>query len=480
MSDDSPVFAVVGRINKGKSSIVSTLVEDETVRIDPLPGTTRFCQRFDVRVEGRVLLTVVDTPGFEDAPRVLRWLQERERSAVSRPDILAEFVRRFRDSAEFAEECRLLEPILAGSGILYVVDAAKPYRQNYDAEMEILQWTGRPRMALINSIGSPTHNDEWRRALDQYFSIVRVFDAHHSYFEDRVALLRAFRELREDSRVRLGLVIEEMERDWELRHKRAAGVIAELLIAGLTHCEERPLREHETLPTNARLWVDSFCEALRERERRERAAIEELYRHDRVVREEADFESPVFERDLFAETGWRVLGLDTWQLLRVGVLGGAAVGGAIDLAVGGASLLAGTLIGGAVGGASSYLGARSIARVRVFGRPLGGKVARVGPVKSENFPWILLDRALLHYASVVRRPHACRDPLVLAHEKGGVGARGPASGLAPALRDRFAQLFAKIRAHPGAVARDLHDALEDALLEVMGSGQISPSGRDLT
>ena len=66
MNRKVPSFAVVGRINKGKSSIVSTLAEDESVRVDRVPGTTKRCQRLDVRVGGRVLLSIVDTPGFED------------------------------------------------------------------------------------------------------------------------------------------------------------------------------------------------------------------------------------------------------------------------------------------------------------------------------------------------------------------------------------------------------------------------------
>ena len=35
-----PVFAIVGHPNKGKSSIVATLAEDDDVAISPRPGTT--------------------------------------------------------------------------------------------------------------------------------------------------------------------------------------------------------------------------------------------------------------------------------------------------------------------------------------------------------------------------------------------------------------------------------------------------------
>ena len=85
--------------------------------------------------------------------------------------------------ARFPDECELLRPIVAGAGILYVVDGSKPYGAESELEMQILQWTGRPRMALINLIGEEDHQAEWRQALDQYFSLVRVFDAVGADFD---------------------------------------------------------------------------------------------------------------------------------------------------------------------------------------------------------------------------------------------------------------------------------------------------------
>ena len=64
MSETVPAFAVVGRVNKGKSSVVSTLVEDDGVRVDKEPGTTRTCTRFPFRADdGRELCSAIDTPG---------------------------------------------------------------------------------------------------------------------------------------------------------------------------------------------------------------------------------------------------------------------------------------------------------------------------------------------------------------------------------------------------------------------------------
>src|SRR5262249_214319 len=174
---EAPRFVVVGRVNKGKSSIVATLAEDDSVRIDPRPGTTVEVREYPVRVDGRTLFVLVDTPGFEDAPRALAWLRANEVSAANRPARGAELLRAHEGTGECAAGRKLLAPILAGANVLYVVDGTRPFRRNYEAEMEILRWTGRPGMALINRIGEEDHAAEWRRALDQYFRIVRDFDA---------------------------------------------------------------------------------------------------------------------------------------------------------------------------------------------------------------------------------------------------------------------------------------------------------------
>jgi GTP-binding protein EngB required for normal cell division len=47
-----PVFVVVGHVNRGKSSVVSTLAADETAAIDMSPGTTQHCRAYPMRVDG--------------------------------------------------------------------------------------------------------------------------------------------------------------------------------------------------------------------------------------------------------------------------------------------------------------------------------------------------------------------------------------------------------------------------------------------
>jgi GTP-binding protein EngB required for normal cell division len=73
VKDKSPVFAVLGHPNEGKSSVVSTLAEDDSVKISPTPGETRTCREYPVIIDGRTVIRFVDTPGFQNPrtdPRV--------------------------------------------------------------------------------------------------------------------------------------------------------------------------------------------------------------------------------------------------------------------------------------------------------------------------------------------------------------------------------------------------------------------------
>ena len=199
----APTFAVVGHPNKGKSSIVSTLAQDDSVRIAPEPGTTTECRAYPMRVDGEVQYVLVDTPGFQRARRALDWMRARETHAGAHRAVVEAFVAEHRGTGRFPDECELLTPVLAGAGILYVADGARPYGPDFEAEMEILRWTGQPSMALINPIGGDAHVEEWRAALSQYFKIVRVFDAHAATFEARLDLLRGFGQLSEEWRAPL-------------------------------------------------------------------------------------------------------------------------------------------------------------------------------------------------------------------------------------------------------------------------------------
>jgi hypothetical protein len=479
-----PRFAVVGRVNKGKSSIVATLAEDDSVRIDARPGTTTEIREYPARVDGRTLFVLVDTPGFEDAPRALAWLASREVTAAERPARVAEFVRAFERTDDFVDERRLLAPILAGASVLYVVDGTNPYRRNYEAEMEILRWTGRPGMALVNRIGEGDHGAEWHRALGQYFNIVRDFDAFAVTFEERMSLLRAFRELRADWRAPVDEAIAALVGQRRRRREVAAGELAELLAEELTHVEELALDDPTELPARKGELEASFHDALRKIEDRARRRVEAIYAHRAASFEQAAIAAPRFQQDLFAEETWTALGLTPGQLVAAGAIAGGGIGGAIDVAVGGASFMTGTLLGGAVGAGTALYGlGRRFASIRPVTPGGVGALAgiarrywsnakrfRIGPHAAPNFPWVVLDRALLHFRAVAARTHARRGAIAVPDP----GEAGVVAALAPDERRELERIFRRLRRYAGDPPRELRDALARRLEPVLA--RLDPAG----
>ncbi len=435
-----PRFAIVGHPNKGKSSIVATLAEDDSVEISPEPGTTTRARAYPMRLDGEILYELIDTPGFQRAREVLAWLETHDRGAGRRAEVVRDFLREHADDPRFHDEHELLTPVMDGAGILYVVDGSRPYGRQYEAEMEILRWTGRPRMALINMIGAGDHVDEWRAALSQYFSLVRVFDALRADFSKRVDLLRAFGAIDESWAPSLNRAAEALIAERERRKRRAASEIVTLLETALGATVTVPLSGRERDPEAERRGRERLREIVRKAERDERRAVQEIYHHAGLEARES--EESFLAEDVFSTRSFSVFGLSPMQLALTGAASGAVAGGAIDVALGGASLLLGAGIGAALGAVGALAGADRLAKIRVLGQPLGGFELKVGPILDPNLPWVLLGRALLHVRLVAERNHARREDLVVD----AAGSGHFADSIDPALRRSLAAEFRKLRA----------------------------------
>jgi hypothetical protein len=420
MKSDTPSFAVIGAVNHGKSSVVSTLSEDDAIRVTPVPGETVDVKRFRLGE----LLVFYDTPGFQNARKALAEIQAAPASA----DPLA----RFRDFAarhdrdpDFQAECRLLEPILRGAGIIYVVDGSLPVTDLHRCELELVRLTGAPRLAIINRTGEPDHAPAWRAALAQTFNAVREFDAHVASFEDRKDLLEALANIERAWKPSLMKAIDVLVDDRRSRIADAAAIAAGLLHDALTHAKREPIdTRDETARRAAAL-------ALLERFKADVAGIE-LRAHDALIALFAHHlvSSPGASKDLFGEglfsaQTWRLLGLDRRQLVAASAMAGGIAGAGLDLFTAGHTLLLGSVLGAAVGAGGAWLVGKGQPQIAVsMGKAalpaplrlvlsdkqrLSANERVVGPFGAINFPWILLDRAICTLVYVAGRTHARRD-----------------------------------------------------------------------
>jgi len=463
-----PEFAIIGHPNEGKSSVLSTLAEDDSVRISPTPGETTECRTFPVVIDGVEVLRFTDTPGFQHPRRVLHELQN-----FTGPGMIDRFREAFASVAELRHDCELLLPVARGAGIIYVVDGSRPVRNIDRAEMEILRLTGRPRMAVINCKDEGTaHLDDWREEFRKTFNANRIFNAHRATYAERILLLEALKNIDQDWHGPLDLVVSGFKKDWAARNDRTAELILNLLTDCLTFTAAGDLEAGmDETALRARL-ARTYADAIRTKEKKTHRQIRGLFKHNIF-----NYDLPpcsILHADLFNEKTWQFLGLSRGQMALAGGLSGAAVGAGIDIAHAGLSLGIYAALGGAIGTAGALLGGRSLStRARLLGVGLGGEQMQVGMGDSIQFFHILLDRALLFYAHIINWAHGRRDYSADQRQTGAPDSlpQGICSGQWPGAslkvcRDYFQAVRKGDEARQDIQKRLLHKILTDTLMVI--------------
>ena len=414
----TPIFAVVGHPNKGKSSIVATLSQNDAIAIALEPGTTRARQLYPLSVDGKTLYTLVDTPGFQRPRRVLEWLEAHSVSASDHSETVRAFVVQHKGDGRFTDECELLTPLIEGAGIIYVVDGSVPYNAEHEAEMTILRWTGQPSLALINSIGPDDYSETWQSALGQFFQVVRKFNAVRAPFEQHLSLLRAFGQLEPDWEKDLEQATHFLSVQRQQRRTQAAGIIAKALQDIMSFQEKSNLTVDQAADTPERTLADKlrqrWYQHQRQREQTLRVDIEHLYQHQRIRRQEAELEWHS-DHDLFSEDSRKHWAVSRGYLATAGFGAGAVGGAGLDALTLGTSLGTGALLGGIIGAAGSYLygGKLTLPTLNISLLRDGIKVATFGPVQDSQFAYVVLGRAVDHWWHISNRNHAGRELLDL-------------------------------------------------------------------
>ncbi|HLR85565.1 MAG TPA: ribosome biogenesis GTPase Der, partial [Nocardioidaceae bacterium] len=123
MTSTTPVLAVVGRPNVGKSTLVNRMLGRREAVVEDTPGVTRDRVSYDAVWNGRAF-TVVDTGGWD-------------------PDARG-FAEQVAEQAEVA--------VQAADAVLFVVDATVGITDADEAVVRILRRSGRPVVLAANKV----------------------------------------------------------------------------------------------------------------------------------------------------------------------------------------------------------------------------------------------------------------------------------------------------------------------------------------
>jgi hypothetical protein len=368
-------LSLISHTNVGKTTLARTLLRRDVGEIRDAAHVTDAATGFTL-IESAAgdSLRLWDTPGFGDSARLLRRLRH---SGDPLGWLLTHAWDRFTDRPFFHSQLAVRNVRDEADVVLYLVNAAEdPAGAGYLApEMEILGWTGKPVLVLLNQLGAARPADQERGEIERWAAHLAgapwvrgtlAFDAFARCWIQEHALLESIAAaLPEGSRQPFG----RLDAAWRARNEEvfqhSIDTLAEELAAVAADVEQVATPR---LGETARAWLlglagggqgavglDAAMQALAGRaDARIRAATDRLIAlHGLAGSAAAEIQSRAaadFVVDAAADAG------------KVSVIGAAvsgALGGlAADLAAGGLTFGAGALVGGILGAA----GARGLAQ----------------------------------------------------------------------------------------------------------------------
>ncbi len=408
-----PEFAVLGHPNEGKSSVVSTLTEDDAIRVSRIPGETKRSTAYTVKIDGKEIIRFVDTPGFQVPKQTLAWFRKFEGDPE---EIIASFIETFKNDPFYSDDCELLKPVAKGAGIIYVVDGARPVRDDDLSEMEILRLTGRPRMAVINSkTHEKDYTSDWKNEFRKHFNSIRIFNSNTANFTERIKMLESLKAIDQEWEQSLSDVIIAFQKDRLKRNLLACAAICRAIEQSLSFFISEPVTTDSDQNALKEGLNGKYQARIKEFETQMFKNLRTLFKHHLFEYHLPDYS--ILNHDLFSKQTWELLGLTKEQLITAGAIVGGTMGVMIDTAAAGHTFGIFTAIGGVLGAASALFSGRKMAKNKPGGIRLGGDMLRLGPAKNIQFLYILLDRALIYYSHIINRPHGKRDMTEVKEKK---------------------------------------------------------------
>ena len=401
-----PEIAIIGHPNEGKSSVLSTLAEDDSVRISPYPGETTVCRTFPVKIDNREIIRFIDTPGFQNPGKVLAKLKMLEGSSEDRLKKLLQYC---SSIDELAEDYELLQPISQGAAIIYVVNGARPIRHVDRDEMEIIRLIGKPRMAVINSKQEDAHHlGAWKDELARHFNSIRLFNAHRATYSERIGLLDALKSIDQDWQQVMSEVVETIKNDWENRTRTTAHIIGALLSDSLSLKLSSQISKTEDEQQVRGQLAKTYTRKIGDLEKQAHGQIRAQFNHNLYNYQLPQYS--ILHEEIFSEKTWQFLGLSTRQFMLLGGIGGGAVGAGVDVAALGHGLGLFTALG-TIGGALGALGTRKRLdyEASLLGIRISGPQVTIGPAGSIALLFVLTNRALHFYKHMANWSHGRRD-----------------------------------------------------------------------
>lgn len=177
-SNPTLTFAVIGKPNNGKSSIISALTFDNTIEVSSEIGTTKEANRYAYKYQDKEICYFYDTPGFEQAKAIYNLLDKNKNKPFT------DFIQEHRDEKNYKKDIEIIEALLKSHFIIWVVNISEKYNKHtIGYELEIIKTLKQQKLVLLNQIEQDKdYTNEWKNVLEKEKFTTYSFDPLDSSF----------------------------------------------------------------------------------------------------------------------------------------------------------------------------------------------------------------------------------------------------------------------------------------------------------
>ncbi|QRV25372.1 DUF3482 domain-containing protein [Marinomonas foliarum] len=335
---------VVGHANTGKTSLIRTLLRRHDFgEVNDRAGTTRHVESVNIQIGKQSVLTLTDTPGFEDSIGLWQIRHSAAFHSYQGTDWLQAFNESHFAQDEFEQEAKILRQLTQCDIILYVIDLRQAPLGKYLDELALLASVNKPIIPILNfSAADSIHMEAWRKVLaERHLHAVIKYDTVAFYFEDEKRLYQSIQSLMPEDYDLITLLIQNREGAAQLRRSMACNLLSDLLLKAASTrlaCSSYPPQNEE---------VRLFEDEIRTLERDYTSQLLRLYEFqpEDLIASPLDIQNARWEQDLFDADTLKEWGIET----STSALTGAAIGAGIDVMSAGLTLGTATTIGAILG-----------------------------------------------------------------------------------------------------------------------------------
>lgn len=170
MYNEKATFAVIGKPNNGKSSIISALTFDDRIKIADEIGTTKKSTKYSYKYNDEDVCSYFDTPGFENAIDIWSYIKKQKETTSSINQILQNYINEYENDSTTEKDREILKAIVQSDFLVFVINISDEFNLHVIGyELEILKELKKRTVILFNQVKeNDNYLSQWEDELKKY------------------------------------------------------------------------------------------------------------------------------------------------------------------------------------------------------------------------------------------------------------------------------------------------------------------------